>query len=231
MKKIWTYVITLVVVIGLINTLSTSVRAEETCSITVNTFDAEDTSLPIPGVQVTLYHIANLSSTYTPRYISTPDFAGFTGNLTWATSSDCMELAKQLSSYAENQNIKGITQTTSTKGAAIFEQLEKGLYLVVQTGKEVKNYKTFMPSLVEVPMYQNDSYIYQVNLYPKIDSDQIPTPTPTIPIPDPDTPGDLPSTGMLQWPIPVLAVMGCSCLLIGVTILLRSHKKGESNEK
>ena len=60
MKKVKRYIIMLVVMFGLMNTLCASVWAEESCSITINTFSAKETSLPIPGIQVTLYYIAAL---------------------------------------------------------------------------------------------------------------------------------------------------------------------------
>ena len=231
MKKVRFNIVILVFVIGLMNALCFSVSATESCSITVNTFDVQDASLPIPGVQVTLYHIAALSDDNSIRYVNTAEFNGFTGDLSWSDSSDCAELADQLASYAEQQKIQGITQTTSTKGLTEFVNLEKGLYLIVQTGKQPKNYKMFVPGLVEVPFYDSDQFVYHVNIYPKLDDK--PTPTPTIPIKSPDTPGggDLPDTGMLLWPIPVLAVSGCSLLLIGGAILLISRKKGDSDEK
>ena len=239
MKKVKGYIIMLVVMFGIMSTLRTSVRAEQSCSITVNTFNAQQTSIPIPGIQVTLFYIAGLSTDSSVRYVNTPEFIGFTGRLSWSSTSDCANLANQLSAYAEQQHIQGITQTTSEKGTTKFANLEKGLYLVVQSGKDSKDYKMFIPSLMEVPFYDSNEYIYDVNLYPKVEPKPTPTPTPTpkptptptIPIPEPSTPGDLPSTGMLQWPIPVLAVSGCSCVLIGAAILLLSHKKGDSDEK
>lgn len=226
MKKVRTYIVVILVVIGLMNTLCASVFATESGSITVHANEAQNKTLPIAGVQITLYHIAQLANDNSTRYILTSDFSGFTQPLTWNTSSDCAELAAQLYDYAESVHSTGSTKITGKDGQVKFDALERGLYLVVQTGKESEKYKTFSPGLIEIPLYDANQFEYHVNLYPKIDKTS-PTPTPTIPIPDPDTPGggDLPSTGLLQWPVPVMALVGCILLLVGGTFIVLSRKK------
>ncbi len=225
MKKVRKNIVIILVVIGLMNTLCASVFAAEAGSITVHTKEAQNKSQPIAGVQVTLYYIAQLANDNSTHYINTSEFASFSGKLTWNSASDCEELASQLYDYVKNQGVKGETKVTDKDGQALFGNLNKGLYLVVQSGKESEKYKTFIPALIEVPLYDSNQYEYNINLYPKMDSK--PTSTPTIPIPDPDTPGggDLPSTGMLQWPIPIMAVAGCVCIIVGGTLVFIVKKE------
>ena len=108
MKKVWTKIVMILVVIGLMNTLCASVFATESGSITVRTLVKKDNTKPIAGVQVTLYRIANLSDDNETRYNKTSEFSGFTGAFTWDTASDCEKLASQLYEYAK-KSIKKIS--------------------------------------------------------------------------------------------------------------------------
>ncbi len=227
MKKIWTKIVMILVVIGLMNTLCASVFATESGSITVRTLEKKDTTKPIEGVQVTLYRIANLSDDNLIRYNKTSEFSGFTGDLTWNTASDCEKLATQLYEYAKNVNVQGSTMITGKDGKVVYGNLNKGLYLVVQSGKKLENYTAFIPGLIELPLYEDDEYKYNVTMYPKIYGEQTPkpeTPSPKPPSPKPPVPPD--PYGMNQWPIPVFAISGCLCLIIGGAVILLTHKKG-----
>ncbi len=226
MKKVRTKIVMLLVVIGLMNTLCASVFATESGSITVQTLENKDIEKPILGVQVTLYHIAEVSDNSSDYYIKTTEFSGFPGNLTWNNADDCAKLAGQLYDYTKAKDIKGVTMVTAQDGKAIFENLDRGLYLVVQSGKKLEKYKTFIPGLVEVPLYKDSKYEYQVKMFPKIEGESTPVPTKS-PTPTPSTPPTHKPDpyGMNQWPVPVLAVSGCFCLIVGATVLLLSGKK------
>lgn len=227
MKKVRTYIVAILLVIGLLNTLNTAVYAAQYCSITVHTFENQNKFIPVSGVQVTMYRIARPSSDSSKRFDLTQDFIGFTEPLTWDTASDCAELADQLLNYATTNETQGITKSTSDLGQCQFDSLEMGLYLIVQTGEESEKYKTFSPALVELPMFEDNEYSYDADIYPKVDTK--PIPAPVTEIPEPSTPagggGDVPQTGMLQWPVPILAVAGCLLIITGGYRILDSRKK------
>ena len=136
------------------------------------------------------------------------------------------------------QGARGTTKTVDADGNAAFEDLELGLYLIVQS-KASNGYAPIKPFLVSLPMAENGKWNYEVDASPKVggytpvnpDTPPVPpTPVPDKPVapgnPDnpvapgnPDNPAlagrpdgavmsGLPQTGQLNWPVPVLAVSG-----------------------
>lgn len=251
MKRVKTNLIILLVVIGLINSLCTSVSAAESGSITIHALDQAKNSSPISGIEATIYYVAQLSDNNSAHFVKNAAFSGYTEALSWKTSSECAEVANKLSAFVKTAGIQGVTQTTSNAGITTFSNLPKGLYLVIQTGSSNANYKEFAPFLIELPMYSNNQYVYDIQTYPKLESVPV-VPTPTIPIdepevpeapvessspsptpvevPEPETPAGpvIPQTGMLMWPIPVLAFLGGGLMILGVVSVISSRKKGEN---
>lgn len=136
-------------------------------------------------------------------------------------------LAKQLADYAGEQGISGDRQTLSSEGTLRFEDLEPGLYLLIQK-KAADGYSPVEPFLVSVPMVEDGGYLYDVDASPKVEL----TPEPAEPTPTPTAPSDepkLPQTGQLNWPVPVLAALGLG--LCGAGWALRSGKKKDKYEK
>ncbi len=241
LKSIKMNLVMLVVVFSLITSLCTSVSAAESGSITIHAFDPENTAVPIPGENVTLYYVAQLSDTGSTHYVVDPLFMGYTGKLYWKTSEEYVAVAKALQAYTKTAGIQGITQTTSSAGYANFGNLKKGLYLVAQTGSLPQGYKEFVPFLVELPLYDGSKYVYDIQVYPKLEKLPpvvIPTPpvpeanvTPTpVPIDEPDTPeAPIPQTGMMMWPVPVMAILGGGFLLSGGISVVVTKRKEKSN--
>lgn len=147
----------------------------------------------------------------------------------WESYDDLFsaELAQALSAYANEQNVECTTLKIDEAGNVRFENLQLGLYLVVQK-QAAEGYEPIDPFLIGVPNRQNDSYVYQVDASPKIQLETAPTepPEPT----EPTKPQDpqLPQTGQLNWPIPVLASTGLLLLLVGISLC--TGKKREDNE-
>lgn len=79
---------------------------------------------------------------------------------------------------------------------------------------------------IDLP-YRNDdgSYEYNVDAFPKETLLEPPVPTPT-PTPTPTPPPNLPQTGQLWWPVPLLAGIGLIFLIIGLI-----RKKGTPSKK
>lgn len=79
-------------------------------------------------------------------------------------------LADHLANYALNQNIDGISQSVSKDGFVRWNELELGLYLVVQVDVS-KGYYPINPFLVSVPMLgtEENQLIYDINASPKVE--------------------------------------------------------------
>lgn len=193
-----------------------------TGTIRVALYDsAKDKALS--GGQLTLYRVAEVkrkNGDLSFEYCG--DFYGCgiaLGDLTDST------LADQLLEYMP-QGARGTTKTVDADGNAAFEDLELGLYLIVQS-KASNGYAPIKPFLVSLPMAENGKWNYEVDASPKVGGytpvNPDTPPVPPTPVPDkpteptnPDTPKNpdgavmsgLPQTGQLNWPVPVLAVSG-----------------------
>ena len=117
------------------------------------------------------------------------------------------------------------TQTQSVKdGKATFSGLGVGLYLIVQN-KAAEGYTKLNPFLVSVPYMEDGQYCYHVTAAVKSELEREPETTP--PTTPPSTPPpNLPQTGQLNWPVPVLAAAGMVMLLLGTWF--RSGRKKET---
>ena len=155
------------------------------------------------------------------RFAQTPAMETFSGNYDDISSA---KLAEEVAVFVKKNEIPAYQVVENTEGKAVFTNLELGLYLIVQT-KASDGYEPLKPFLVSVPMNENGHYVYEVNAEGKFQLHQEPKPT-TPPKPSEPT---LPQTGQLNWPIPVLVVLGLSLFSTGW--LLRFGKKKDSYEK
>lgn len=212
-----------------------------TGSIHVNLYDSTNNKA-LSGGELTVYRVAevqrkngNLSFEYCG------DFDGCAIELGDLTDST---LAGQLQEYLSD-NAEGTVREVDANGNVNFDDLELGLYLVVQT-KASKGYKPVNSFLVSLPMAEDGEWNYEVDASPKVGAyTPEPETPPTPPTPDyPDTPtppdnpdnpvspgnpdnpvapghpdnpvmSGLPQTGQLNWPVPVLAVSGVVLFAFG----------------
>lgn len=163
----------------------------------------------VAGGELTIYQVAavtendgNLSYTYTNGF----EACGIDlGDLTASTLPG--KLQEKLSANAAKTAV-----TVDKDGVARFSDLPLGLYLVVQT-KAATGYNKVSSFLVSVPLTENGAYIYDVDATPKV---QVYTETPATPsTPSTPTTPRLPQTGQLDWPIPVLSVLGVLLFALG----------------
>ena len=111
------------------------------------------------------------------------------------------------------------------KGSAVFHDLKHGLYVVWQAKADAcEGYAPIIPFLISVPRFIDGEYILDVVADPKVPFETAPTEPPTQP-PSPPPP-ELPNTGQLNWPVPVLAVSGAALVILG--IVLAGRKRGEN---
>ena len=134
-------------------------------------------------------------------------------------------VAKSLLKLVDKKSLSRIT-TPIAKGQAVFSDLPVGLYLVWQNEDDAdEGFSAIQPFLISVPKLQDGEYVLDVVAKPKVPLETEPT-EPTEPPPPP--PPNLPQTGQLNWPIPVMAMMGCAMFVLGV--FLYSGRKGTDDE-
>ena len=138
------------------------------------------------------------------------------------------ELAEELKAYAMSKHLIGQQKTIAVDGQVIFDDLDLGLYLLVQY-QAAPGYSEARPFLVSVPRMENGEYQYDVNASPKVELTPEPTEPsePTTPPTEPEP--SLPQTGQLNWPIPILATAGL--VLFATGWVLYSMQKKDSYEK
>lgn len=178
---------------------------------------------PVGGGSLTLYRVGAVhEDNGSFRFVLCGDFTECTVSL---DNLQAQELAKTLANYAAEHKLSGTRQEIGTDGKILFRDLELGLYLLVQD-QAAPGYEKAEPFLVTVPMQENGSYYYDLDASPKVELKKEPAPPATTPSTNPPTePGDkLPQTGQLNWPIPVLAVLGLLLIAIGWALCLSREK-------
>lgn len=128
-------------------------------------------------------------------------------------------LAEELAQLAREKALP-VQRAPIRSGEAKFTDLELGLYLVTQPEADATpDFYPIAPFLMSVPQLV-DGYVYDVVAAPKMEPGSIPTqPTtePTQPPPPTTTPPgpNLPQTGQLNWPVPLLIVSGLAFFATG----------------
>lgn len=181
---------------------------------------------PVAGGSLTIYRVALLAEddgNYS--FALTDEFAPTGLGLEELQSAT---LAASFAQYAQDNAIPGRTQAIAADGTVTFET-ELGLYLVTQK-EPAPGYNAVEPFLVAVPNLDGEDYVYDVDAGPKITLTTAPTPVPTA-TPQPTTPPGptLPQTGQLNWPVPLLAMLGLCLFVIGWGLRYGSRKDGHEN--
>lgn len=134
--------------------------------------------------------------------------------------------AADLAEYTRRNRFSGKTERIGVTGEVHFDDLQTGLYLLVQY-IPAKGYYPVAPFLVSIPGVMDGSYIYDVNASPKLDLEPLdPTTKPTSPS-QPTKPSgpSLPQTGQTNWPVPVMAAAGMLMVAFGWGLYASSNKK------
>lgn len=165
------------------------------------------------GGRLTLYRVGDINRH--SGFVLNSDFTDSGADLSCESSA---ATAEKLAEYAVKQSLNGDTQAITGGQAVIFQPLNTGLYLVLQTqigesGQRIK------PFLVGIPMVLDGECVYHVEASPK-----------TSPVPKPDLPEppSLPQTGQMNWPIPVLALLGSGLLTLGLFLRFDGGGREES---
>lgn len=139
------------------------------------------------------------------------------GEVLWEI--DSARLAEDLAKFAKEKELAGVTRNIGFDGRVKFENLEPGLYLMVQQSA-ADGYSKAAPFLVSVPMLEDGAYVYDVDASPKVELEKAPATNP----PSSSTDSKLPQTGQLNWPVPVMATAGVGLFTCGWVIRFRRGK-------
>ncbi len=151
------------------------------------------------------------------------------------------DTAHELERFVNQNNITGTIKNVDSNGKVEFADLAPGVYLIRQKNAP-DGYLPIKPFLVTLPYLKDGEYIYDVDASAKTELDKEPTestePTepstgPTEPSTGPTEPtkptepggGDSPQTGQLNWPIPVMAILGIFCLCLGMYFSSKGKKE------
>lgn len=192
------------------------------------------------GMELDLYKVADISEW--AEFTLTGDFAEYNVTVNGLDSEGWKSLAETLSGYADRDSIKPVMSVeVSDSGTAAFGTLEQGLYLI--DGDEVYSEEkvyTPTPFMIALPNRAADSEVWDYNVKAVLKygiSDEVPESgtagqqgdgDPAIEDDERDNPGEedengvddedgnLPQTGVLWWPVPVMIAAGLLLVIIGV---------------
>ena len=134
-------------------------------------------------------------------------------------------LAKTLAELADEKQIYSITADIHD-GKVVFAPLEYGLYLVTQAPENAcKGFAPIQPFLISMPQWMDETYVYELTASPKVPLVSEPV---TKPPATPSKPGDstLPQTGQLNWPVPMMILLGLSLFITGWLMRFKMKREG-----
>lgn len=177
---------------------------------------------PLAGGSLTLYRVGSITPTNQFALVEPLSQDG-------PSLADLQDpgLAGTLNALAIAHGLEPYTAPIA-EGRAVFSGLEPGLYVLSQSaGQETADYAPIDPFLMSLPQWLDDTYVYDLTAAPKVPLVPAPTePTqPTEPPPtEPDTP-QLPQTGQLNWPVPLMAVLGLTFFCLGWVLAFGSKRR------
>jgi hypothetical protein len=136
---------------------------ERTGSISV-TLLAREGRIPIPGVELSLYHVASVSRNSENKlsYTITDAFEAC------GCSLEDPGLSGTLDAFVKGQNCSVQALVTDASGTVMFRDLPLGLYFVKQTSTAA-GYAPCTSFLVAVPDEHEGGYVYNITATPKTD--------------------------------------------------------------
>lgn len=118
----------------------------------------------IEGSEITIYQVAvlkeknnNIAFEYIEELKDCPN-----------SLEDLKEPSITLINYIKDKNIPKISLKTNKEGLVQYNNLDLGLYLVMQTNN-IKGYTIFSPFFIILPEYILDNWNYDINAFPKTD--------------------------------------------------------------
>lgn len=146
-----------------------------TLQVTLTCIGEDNQDVPLAEVKLGIYQVAELAVRGgSAEYTLTEPFADMEISFAGMTASDSNEAAAQLAVRVLENSVDGILQQTDSRGNALFENLEPGIYLVKQENYQAEEtqYLEMAPYLAMVPGIQQDgeenAWNYSVITVPKV---------------------------------------------------------------
>ncbi len=192
-------------------------RLDRPCSVTVTVAYG---SAPVAGGDLSIYRVC--AAVENDGDHSLAPVGMFLGcGESFETLEDASALAARLAAFVEKGSLVGLeTRRIGADGTAAFTGLQSGLYLFIQN-EGAEGYSPIEPFIVTLPYLQDGEYVYDLAAVPKTELTPTPEPPPTPPQPD------IPVTGQLWWPVPLLVCGGLVLVVLGV--VLNRRKRPDEN--
>ena len=156
---------------------------------------------------LTIYSVANVYADNGWHFALIPELSASGISLDDLSATN---LPQDLWTAVQEANLAGIV-CDIRHGKVSFSDLPCGLYLVTQTEQQASTeFEPILPFLISLPQQMYNGYVYDVTAAPKVGLEPAPTtPPPTEPG------GNLPQTGQLNWPVPIMAAVGVVLFALG----------------
>lgn len=216
------YLVTFLMILSLLFTLPARVHAAEVPdldqrgSITVSVHLGDKA---VSGGTMTLYRVGDVvENDGDYSFVPTEDFAEWGDTF---SDIESPEVAKSLAEY--EHKISDETKEINADGQVKFEDLEPGLYLVVQD-EAAEGYSKANPFLVSLPYWDEEKgvYVYDVDgrtkaeLIREVEKESSKGGSTSGSGSSGHSSGKLPQTGQLWWPVPMLIFAGLLCIVVGL---------------
>ncbi len=222
MKSKKTMLMALILCAALICSLSVSASAKDVpdigrrCSLTIH---MKYGNTVLKGGSLSIYRVGRIAEN-NGDYSFAPTDAFAASGENFQDLKTNAETARRLESYVTKAGIAPLaSKTIGNNGQAVFSDLDTGLYLVIQD-KATPGYEVIDPFLVSLPYLENGAYRYDLTAEPKTEP-----PQPTETEPSETTTPDIPQTGQLWWPVPMLAFAGLLFVTGGVMMTRGKHEE------
>lgn len=142
-------------------------------AILMSQADSSGKQTPYPGISMKLYQVGTASENNgNVNFNLDSRFAGSGITMDSLTTADKWAAAAQtLAGLAGSSGINAIEGTSDAQGQIFFNNLEQGVYLLVQSSGQDR--LIISPSLLTVPLQENGQWIYDVKTYPKFIPDNV----------------------------------------------------------
>lgn len=202
-------------------------------TLTVEILDPATGSSVKENASIEIFRVASLSEDAV--FLLTEAYQGLSIDFQNLNAQKEIGIANDLMVYIKSNNIPPTSIKSSNTGEYFFDGLEVGMYLITyHTNNKNITVDSF---LVTMPIWnaEKNTMNYNLHVYPKYGVKNTSTPSSSAPEysnPPVSTPGlttsstikqgsskpgesTLPQTGMLQWPVPVLVVLGLILFSVG----------------
>ena len=206
----WMMALMLLIVLAVNASAATTTLMPDLSSHGSLTFTMEYDGAPLKDGRLHTYYIGSIESVAEDVY----DFAILpelgASRLTEEQLNDPDVAAAMLENAKKVLGEDARVTAPIVNGQALFEDLATGLYLVWQEEADASaNMSAIRPFMISVPRWKGTRFVLDVTAAPKVPIETKPTEPP------PPPPPDLPQTGRLNWPIPVLGVSGTILIIVG----------------